>query len=222
MGANVLLQQLPDHSFGSVAFQAGVDRPKLGGLIQVGWGTFFFDYDNDGWLDLYVVDGFLDSAKERNFIEQPNGLYRNKRDGTFEEVSVVSGIDHPGVGRGGLYLDYDNDGWLDVFVANMDEPSRLYRNVGGGANWLRVETRAATGNRQGIGARIEMHSGILVQIEEVRSGSSHMSGNMLACHFGLGQASVAEMLEVHWPSGKVQRFFEVPANQTIVVVEPAP
>ncbi len=222
MGANLLLRQLPDQSFQNRAFNARVDRPDIDGLLQVGWGTFFFDYDNDGWLDLYVVDGFLDSAKERNSIDQPNGLYRNRRDGTFEDVSVLSGIDHPGVGRGGVYLDYDNDGRLDVFVANMDEPSRLFRNRVGARNWLQVVTKGTQSNRQGLGARVEVQTGSLTQFVDIRSGDSHMGGSVPLAHFGLGDAQVVNALRVHWPSGVVQTFFQVPANQKVVIPEPTP
>ena len=152
-------------------------------------GPCFFDYDNDGDEDLYVVSGYLEDEPPSNPIEQPNVLLRNNRDGTFTDVSSDSGADNPGIGRGGAYLDYDNDGCLDLFMTNLGQRARLFRNNCAADNhWLSVRTVGTSSNRDGIGARITVVAGGAAQTREVRSGSSQMSQSMRSAHFGLGEA----------------------------------
>ncbi|MCI0722815.1 MAG: CRTAC1 family protein [Acidobacteria bacterium] len=218
MGSNFLLQQRSDHTFASMAGPAGVQRTRLEGFVQVGWGAFFFDYDNDGWLDLYVVDGFL-LALVTNSFTQPNGLYRNNQDGTFTDLSDLSGLGDRGRGRGGIYLDIENDGLLDVLVANVDQPAILYRNVGQGGNWLRLRLQGSQSNRDGIGAQIRVVTRGQSQLAEMMSGTSHMGGQGPFVQFGLGSARVADLLEIRWPSGAVQRFHNVPVNQILTIPE---
>ena len=178
------------------------------------------DYDNDGDEDLYVVSGYL---KPHSILFQPNVLLRNELDGTFTNVSFGSGADSVGIGRGGVYLDFDNDGCLDLFVVNYEEDARLYRNLcEWGNNWLRVKTVGTRSNRDGIGARIKISAGGVSQIREIRAGSSSMGQNTSMAHFGLGTHEIVETIEIIWPSGIVQKISDVAINQILQVTEPTP
>ena len=171
---------------------------------RVSWGAVFIDYDNDGYEDLYLASGYLDTD-DINRLEQPNLLFRNNGEGEFADVSAISGAADWGTGRGVAYADFDNDGCLDLFVANLGrsaadgEPSLLFRNrCDWGNNWLVVKTVGSASNRDGIGARIQLTADGRSQIREVTAGASNSSQNMLPVHFGLGQAAVVEEITVRW------------------------
>ena len=210
--------------FSDVARDAGVGIGMIGRKARVAWGAMFLDYDNDGDEDLYVVSGYLRAdepgiSAAANPKEQPNVLLRNEGDGTFVQVTS-SGADDPGVGRGGVYLDFNNDGCLDLFVVNLGQAARLFQNTcGSGNNYLVVTLVGSGANRDGIGARITVETGDIVQIREVTAGASQMGQNMLDTHFGLGPADTVDSVTVRWPSGKVQTLTDVAANQRLMVVE---
>ena len=188
-----------------------------------GWGTAFFDYDNDGHLDLMATDGFISG-----YTSDPTKLWRNNADGTFADVSIASGVTDTGQGRGLLTLDYDNDGDLDVVIANYAAAPILYRNDGGNdANWLRVKTEGVVSNRDGIGALItvipNLNEADDFQIWEVSAGGSYLSQNETAAHFGLWDfAGPIDLVTVQWPSGVVQQFFDVAINSLLIAQEPLP
>ena len=226
IGNNVLLRNTGDGlTFTDEAIDAGVAVGILGNSERVTWGTSFFDFDNDGYEDLYVVSGYLSlpitEAFEIYKKEQANVLLRNNGDGTFANISEVSGAADPGTGRGGVFLDYNGDGCLDIFVANLDQKSRLFENAcRSGNSWLQVLTVGSSGNRDGIGARLVLEAGGKTQIREIRAGSSQMGQDMAAAHFGLGRAEMIDSLTVTWPGGKVQTLTDVPINQRMTVTEP--
>ena len=224
---NVLLRNNGD---GLTFTRAASDAGAALGLFQrrqrVSWGTVFFDYDNDGWEDLYVASGHLDSDPFTNHRRQPNLLLRNTGNAAFEDVSSISGADDPGVGRGVAYADFNNDGCLDLYLANLglagDKPqdARLFLNgCAWDANWLRVQTVGTLSNRDGIGARITVVADGRTQIREITAGSSNKSQNMLSAHFGLGGAARVESVQIRWPSGIVQTLHDVSPNQQLTVVE---
>ena len=204
----------------------GLLQPSLLGRAQasrVSWATAFFDYDNDADEDLFVISGFLDNPQIANPESQANLLLENKGDGTFTDVSGWSGIDDPGYGRGGAYLDFDNDGCLDLFFANYQGTSKLMRNsCQYGNNWLTIKATGTSSNRDGVGARIILRAGGRTQIREIAAGSSQMSQNMMAAHFGLGDSDTIDEIEIKWPSGARQTLRDVAANQKLIVIEPAP
>jgi hypothetical protein len=208
--------------FVDVTAEAGVDTKMIGRKLRVGWGTVFLDYDNDGDEDLYVVSGFLKGPPPpANPLDQPNVLLQNNGDGTFTDVSSESGADDPGVGRGGAYLDFDGDGCLDLFVANLGQRAGLFRGGCDSRNgWLSVRTVGTTGNRDGIGARIEVVAGGATMIREITAGSSQMGQNTMAAHFGLEDARTVDRLTIRWPGGRVQTLTDVVAGQRITVTEP--
>ncbi len=227
IGRPVLLSNDGDgETFTDTTRDAGIDIGFIDDLELVTWGNVFFDYDNDGDEDLYVSAGYLDFFPDANPEVQPNVLMRNDGDGTFTDVSEDSGADDAGYGRGAVYMDFDNDGCLDLYVANIgkgpSEPqrARLFRNrCDWGNGWLVVNTVGTISNRDGIGARIVVEAGGKTQIREVAAGGSNKSQNMLPVHFGLGKADMVDSIEVRWPSGTVQTLEGVAPNQTITIVE---
>ena len=223
---NVLLTNSGNGAFLDQAPAAGVAYGEFRRQQRVSWGAVFFDYDNDGYEDLYMASGFLDTD-DINRREQPNLLFRNNGQGAFDDVSAISGAADWGTGRGVAYADFNGDGCLDLFVANLGrsaargEPVRLFQNrCDWDTNWLVVETVGTAGNRNGIGARITLTAGDHTQIREITAGASNSSQNMLPAHFGLGRASVVDEISVQWPSGALQTLQDVVPNQVLTVVEP--
>ena len=209
--------------FSDLSFDAGVGKESFQFLA---WGTEFFDYDNDGDKDLFVANGHLfpqlDMANLGTSYAQTNQLFENLGDGTFVEVSQVSGegLKIKKVSRGAAFGDYDDDGDLDIFVLNINDRPTLLRNDGGNENnWLMVKTIGTESNRDGIGARIEVRCGGLTQSAEIRSGASYLSHNDLRAHFGLGQRETIDLLVVRWPSGLEERFENLSANRLVVLQE---
>ncbi len=194
----------------------------------LGWGCGFVDLDNDGWLDIFLANGHVYPELEKAGLDtpfkEPKVLYRNLRNGRFEDVSKRTG---PGVAlalsaRGVAFGDFDNDGDLDIIINNMnDKPTLLRNDVSGKNRWLKVKTIGTRSNRSGIGARVQVTAGRHVQTDEVRSGGSYISQNDLRLHFGMGPATRADRVEVHWPSGQTDVFKNVETNQVIWVKEGA-
>lgn len=183
----------------------------------VGWAVGVFDYDNDGWKDIFLVNGGLN-----HLIPMEHSLLRNNRDGTFTDVSSYAGefFQRKSVGRGGCFGDYDNDGSLDAFIVNLGGKGVLLHNTGGsGHHWLTVKTVGTRSNRDGVGARIEVVAGDLVQMYEVVSHSGYLSQNDPRAHFGLGPHHKVDRLTILWPSGSTQTVRDIPADQIITITE---
>jgi hypothetical protein len=197
-GDNVLYQNNGDGTFTDVTKSVGIQS------IGVEKNAAFGDYDNDGDLDLYITSS-------------PSVLYRNNGDGTFTNIAVEAGVDDResyGVTMG----DYDNDGDLDICVAARPDVI-LYRNEGNWYNhWLHIKTVGTVSNWSGIGARVKVVSGELSQIREV-SGGSGICQDSLPVEFGLGDHTKADVIEIRWPSGLIQTFADVPADQFLVITE---
>ena len=228
-------------SFTDTTLEAGVDIGSFKGydcLLEerrrrdscsgkrVTWGTVFFDYDNDGDEDLYVASGFLDVDPTSNPKKQPNVLLRNDGDGSFTDVSEISGADDPGHSHGTVYLDYNNDGCLDLYVANLGtsavlaQHGKLFENrCDWGNSWLVIRTVGTASNRDGIGARITVVAGEKTQVREVSAGGSNKSQSMLPAHFGLGKTEMVDSIQVRWPSGTVQTLRDVAVNRRIIIEE---
>jgi hypothetical protein len=218
---NRLYRNNGNRTFTDVTSAAGVRNTGPG--LSWGWGTTFFDYDNDANLDLIATNGFISG-----YTADRTTLWRNNADGSFTDVSVASGITDTGQGRGLLHVDYDNDGDLDIVIANYAATPIVYRNDGGNdANWLRVQTRGSISNRDGIGALIKVVPDLTrpdeFQIWEVSSGGSFLSQDEMTAHFGLGElpGSIG-LVEIRWPSGLLQRYADVPINSLMVAEERLP
>ena len=216
-------------SFTDVTAAAGLEQDYVPdtGKKRVTWGTIFFDYDLDGFLDLAVAAGTLTVVTNND--PQPNLLYHNDGNGlTFTDVSQGSGFDDPGRGRTVIMGDYDNDGDPDLFLVNYGEPCHLYRNDLAnttGYHWLILDLQGAgppLSNRDGIGAKIELTTPDGVeQYWETHSGTSLGGGSDLAAYFGLNDNNVASEIQVTWPDGAIQTLTDVAGNQRTKIIEPS-
>lgn len=192
----------------------------------VGWGTKFLDYDNDGWLDLLVVNGHVypqvEGAYAGGMYHQRSLLYRNLRNGTFSEIAGETGsaLLTRRSARGLATGDIDDDGDLDLIVNDLDGSPMLLQNQGGesAGNWLRLRLTGRI-NRDAIGTRVTVRTGQLLQVEEVRAGDSYLSHSDRRLHFGLGAARLADEITISWPSGRVERLNNIKANQQLNIRE---
>jgi len=221
----------PDHLWRGMdgGFFLEVSAPsKIGdaGFPYLGFGAGFFDYDHDGWLDLFIANGHVYPEVEHPGSDerylQPNQLFHNQRDGTFRETTAEAG---PGfqlrhAGRGTAFGDYDNDGDVDILVSNNDGPPVLLRNGGTpGTHSVSFRLVGEKSNRDAVGARVRITAGSLRQMRDVKSGGSYLSSSDLRLHFGLGDATTIERVEVRWPSGLRQTFGPLPADRFYVLRE---
>jgi enediyne biosynthesis protein E4 len=214
---NTLYRNDGHGSFTDVSYAAKVAAVSL---PYVGWGTKFFDYDNDGWVDLLVVNGHvypqLPTYRQRNLV------HHNNHDGTFTEVGAELGAPfaEKHTGRGAAFGDIDNDGDVDIIINNLDGVPQLLRNDGGNANnSVLIKTVGVKSNRDGIGARVTIVSGDLTQVDEVYSGGSYLSQNDLRLHFGLEKRTKIDSIVVRWPSGVVDKVSNLSANKILTIKE---
>ncbi len=262
--ANHLFQNDGKGRFTNVAAQAGVD------FADDGMGVDFGDYNNDGWLDLYVThmnksllyrnnkngtftdvtqaaklpgvgmswgcnfldcdnDGRLDIfiANQSNFWQflptvYPNVLFRNKGDGTFVDVAPQAGLATSFDSFGSASLDFNNDGWLDLVVADNlvgAVQNEFFMNRGGPNHWLNVKLEGTKSNRSAIGARLEAFAGDWQRVDEVRAGSGYNSQSNLTVEFGLGAREKLDSLLIFWPSGIREKYVDLASNQTLKIRE---
>ncbi len=208
--------------FTDVSYVSGTGEKTLSSL---GWGVHFFDYDNDGYKDIFIANGHVYDNVE---LFQPgvtyaqvNHLFRNRGDGSFQEVTIDAGLSQKEPSRGAAFGDYDNDGDIDILVTNSNGKPQLFRNDGGNRNhWIKVRAMGTVSNRAAIGARVEVMTEALSQVSEVKSGSGYLCQNDLIVHFGLGSSTVVEKLVVTFPAGTVYEMEQVPADQLIEIKEP--
>ncbi len=210
-----------------VKFADEADRFGLGqiALDYIGWGTSFFDYNNDARPDIFVSNGSTFQQKADPTLLRPMApqLFWNRgpNDGFFD-VSAVSGAAFSGqyVGRGAAFADYDNDGDVDIFLVQQGGPGLLLRNEGAsGSNWLEVQVEGRLSSTSGIGTKLRVVAGESVQVQQIGSQSSYCSQNSLRAHFGLGSVAQVDTLEVTWLSGRRQQFTAVATKQIVRIVE---
>jgi hypothetical protein len=215
------------HNEGNGLFVDEAPRSEVGRatLVTLGFGCFFFDYDNDGWPDILVADGHIEDQIQRvqkrvSYAEPPH-LFRNLGGGKFQEVteSLGAGFAAPKVARGAAYADIDNDGSVDVLMTTNGGRVYLFHSVGGTNHSLRVKLHGTKSNRDGIGAVVRVAAGKNRQWQMLRSGSSYLSQSELVLTFGLGAEMKADSLEIDWPSGQVDKLSNINAGQTVTVEE---
>jgi hypothetical protein len=212
-----LLRNLGNGTFDEVAREANIQMPP-----GITWGTVFFDVTNDGWEELYFTVGTISP----NPGAAPDMLYGNNGDGTFTDISLVSGIDDSGYGRGASIVDINSDGLVDVMITNLYEVPKLFLNQSQDPDtahhWLTVTVEGTVSNRDGIGTRLTLtRPDSMTMMREITSGPTHGGGDYRAAFFGLGIYDNA-FLSVRWPRGFSQEIGPVAANRHLHLVEPTP
>ena len=206
-GSNMFLDETTAFGIGKLAFHYS------------GWGTKFFDFDNDGWLDIFFTNGHTMEQLEKEYpmdpFANPNYMCHNEGGKGFRDVSEAVGLRLIAnkVGRGTAFGDYDNDGDIDILNIHKNDTPYLLRNDGGNSsNWIIVRTEGVKSNRCGFGAKILVTAGGLTQHREVRASDSYLSSNDPRVHVGLGSLKDADV-EIRWPSGRVDKQAGVKVNQ---------
>jgi enediyne biosynthesis protein E4 len=219
----VLFRNDGDWNFTDVSYKSGAAVPSL---PYVKWGTAFADFANDGWLDLFTVNGHVypqvDQLPSGARYREPKVLLMNQQNGTFCDASAQAG---PALGvvqtsRGLAVGDLFNDGQIDAVVNNIDGAPMVLRNHGvAGNHWISFELAGTKSNRLAIGARLKLVTGGMTQTDEIHSGASYLSQNDLRVHFGLGKTAKIDSLEIRWPSGQVETIKDLAADKSYSVLE---
>ncbi len=220
---STLYHNLGNDSFADASVHAKIIKPTY---PLVSWGTSFFDMDNDGWLDIFIACGHVypqvDGIPGGTQYRQPLTLFRNHRDGTFDDVSATL-ADVPLKSRRGVaFGDINNDGNIDMVVLNVGEPPSLFLNHNQSPNHRVLFKLVGTkSNKAAIGARVTVKAGSLVQFDEVRGGASYLSQNDLRLHFGLGANEKMSEVNIRWPNGESETLRNVAADFIYTIVEGA-
>jgi hypothetical protein len=216
------------HNEGNNLFVDEAPRSAVGraSLLSLSFGVFFFDYDLDGYPDIFAANGHIDEEIGRvqpkvQYKESPL-LFHNQGNGKFEDASKTAGpeLQRPIVARGAAYADFDRDGDLDILISTNNGPAYLFRNDGGNRNhWITLKLVGTKSNRSALGAVAIVESASGKQIQTVHSGSSYCSQSDLALTFGLGKEDVVKSVTIQWPSGGKDVLSNVKANQYLTVRE---
>ncbi|MGC1911098.1 MAG: CRTAC1 family protein, partial [Candidatus Acidiferrales bacterium] len=225
---NRLYRNNGDGTFTDDTIASGLAQTNI---LKSAFGARFFDFDNDGWRDLLVINGhILDNIAlyhpEVAYAEEKK-LYRNTGDASFVDSTKTEGADFraPRVGRGLAVGDFDNDGWLDFLVNNNGQDAQLFRNDGAaspaarGNHWLGVKLVGTKSNRDAIGAHLKLVAGDLTSYDQTKGGMSYMSAQDPRIYFGLGKRNRVDSLEIWWPSGWRETLSNIPVDTIITVVE---
>jgi hypothetical protein len=221
--SDTLYHNKGEDGFADVSLSSHIAQPSR---PYVGWGTGFFDMDNDGWLDIFVANGHVypqvDTIPDAAHFRQPMLLFRNHRDGTFEEVGSAAGFDGIPLQsrRGAAFGDINNDGCVDIVTLNRGAiPSLLLNHCQNGNHRVLFKLLGSKSNRLAIGARVTVRTGSVTQFSEVKGGSSYLSQNDLRQHFGLGANAKMDEVTVRWPNGQSEVIKNVAADFIYTIVE---
>lgn len=216
------------HNEGNSLFVDEAPRSEIGrsSLLTLAFGVFFWDYDLDGFLDIFCANGHIEEeiarVQPKVHYQEPPLIFRNTGHGKYVNATNLLGaeIARPIVARGAAFGDLDNDGDLDLIITTNNGPAYVYRNDGGNKqHWLTIKTVGTKSNRNGIGASITLKTASGKQTQLVRSGSSYCSQSALALTFGLGASASADEVEIRWPSGTIQKLGKTIGDRSITVTE---
>ena len=210
-----LYENMGDGVFSDKSYISGI---SVASGQFVGWSSGFLDYDNDGDVDIFKSNGEL-----KHLYGQEDQMFENQGDGKFKDVSVDLSqyFQEENVGRGACMGDYDNDGDVDIFIVNIDNPCKFIRNNKGNQNnWIILNLTGTTSNRDAIGAIVSISSGDLIQVAQKKSTTGYLSQGDPRMHFGLGKNEMIDKIEIRWPSGKKQVLSDVKVNQILSINEP--
>jgi hypothetical protein len=208
---------------GNGLFQDATHRSRLATLTTTrsGWSNGFFDFNNDGWKDLFTANSDVNDLVDLygpTHYKQPNSVFVNLGDGTFRDVSAEAGFNLARAHRGSAFADFDNDGKIDVIVSALGEPAELWQNVSPEPNhWLILKLTGTRSNRDGMGAKIKIGN----QFNHVTTAVGYASSSPQSVHFGTGKLDKVERIEIRWPSGTVQVLQNIATNQVLEVREPS-
>jgi hypothetical protein len=207
-GTNILYRNNGDGSFTEMANELGVDD------YGMGWGTSWLDYDNDGFQDLYLANNYVVSSR-------PNVLYRNNEGNSFTPVSQATDLEAPYPSFGTASADINNDGWMDIFVANWGASggNQLFLNEGEGNHSIKIRAVGTASNRSAIGTVVTIRTGDIVQTDQVTGATGYAGQNSLLLHFGTGQSEIIDEMRVRWPSGVEETFTDIPVDRLLTVTE---
>jgi len=210
-----LYKNLGEGVFSDISYISGI---SVASGQFVGWSSSFLDYDNDGDVDIFKSNGEL-----KHLYGHEDQMFENVGDDKFDDVSVQLSdyFQEENVGRGAATGDYDNDGDIDVFIMNLDNPCKFIRNNKGNENnWITLNLVGSTSNRDGIGAVVKVTTGDKTQVAQRKSTTGYLSQGDPRMHFGLAKSENVDRIEVKWPSGKLQELTDVQPNQIITINEP--
>jgi|SRR5439155_17347095 len=208
--------------FTDVSFATGIAEASW---QYLGWGVQFFDFDLDGFPDIVVANGHVYPEVDQHEIgttyRQRLHLYQNLKNGKFQEIGLKAGAGFREIrcSRGLAIGDINNDGHLDLLIANLDEAPSLLLDQSSSGNWILLKLKGRKSNRSAIGARATVRTGTMVQMREVKSGGSYQSQSDLRLHFGLGGHRRIDELKIRWTDGHFQVLKDVPANQILTIEE---
>ena len=220
---NNLYRNLGGGAFSDMCWPAKLGQPSY---RYVKWGAGFVDFDNDGWVDIFINNGHVypqvDAIPNSPGYKEPMQMFRNNHDGTFEDISKASGVFDmpPESRRGAAFGDVYNDGNMDILVLNIGQaPSLLINKTRSSNHRVAFHLLGTKSNRAAIGARVTIHAAGVMQFNEVRGGGSYLSQNDLRLHFGLGPSDKIDTVEVSWPSGQTELLRDVPADFIDTITE---
>lgn len=225
LGSNLFLVQSPNNQFINRAAEYDVENQYSGSEFSSSWGSVIVDMDHDGYEEILVSNGYIPTIAGLSSTKlDSNRLFKNIGGQYFEDISKTAGFFSDKISRGMAISDYDNDGDMDLALINILQSGgevnmEFYENQLSDGNWLKIKLQGTVNNRDGYGAKVKVYDGAFVNIDEVQGGASCTSLNSNILHFGLGNISEIDSIEVIWPGGLKESFTQIAANQTYLVVE---
>jgi len=224
LGSNTVFSQLQWDTPGNAhVARTNIPNPRTNGVgtaLGVTWASGFYDFNNDGWEDLYVAGGNLAAGTSL----YPSAMFVNNQDGTFLDLSILSGTNLVAMSQtNATFADFDHDGYMDIFTIGITGTPHLFMNnaktQGNPNHWLEVTLVGTSSNKDGVGAKLSASVGGATLLRWVINGGGYQGNSSLVQHFGLGSATIVDSLTITWPNGTVQTLSNVAADQRLTVTQ---